>query len=212
MAKSVNKVILVGNVGHDPEVKYTASGFPVAKVSLATNERFKDRNDQWQDRTEWHSVVAWQRLAEIVDEYVRKGSKLYIEGRFETSSWEDRQSGEKKCRTEIVARGIVLLSSRDNGSEGKGELSGEQSKPEPAPAIVDDDIPSSTSTDLWKPLHLGRATDRDGRTPPPIHPHSPRLSARPGAFLHHCLSEFPPIRSSYSEEVGNERDSVPVIR
>src|SRR5258708_39421522 len=78
MAKSVNKVILVGNVGQDPEVKYTASGVPVAKVSLATNERFKDRNDQWQDRTEWHSVVAWQQLAEIVGEYIRKGQKLYV--------------------------------------------------------------------------------------------------------------------------------------
>lgn len=85
MAKSVNKVILVGNVGQDPEVKYTASGVPVAKLSLATNERFKDKNDAWQDRTEWHGVVAWQRLAEIVDEYVRKGSKLYIEGKLQTS-------------------------------------------------------------------------------------------------------------------------------
>jgi single-strand DNA-binding protein len=141
MAKSVNKVILVGNVGQDPEVKYTASGVPVAKVSLATNERFKDRNDQWQDRTEWHSVVAWQRLAEIVGEYVRKGSKLYIEGKLQTSNWEDRQSGEKKYRTEIVARDIVLLGSRDNGHEDKGELSREQSSPEPAPAVVDDDIP-----------------------------------------------------------------------
>ena len=141
MAKSVNKVILVGIVGQDPEVKYTASGLPVAKVSLATNERFKDRNDQWEDRTEWHRVVAWQRLAEVVGEYVRKGSKLYIEGKLQTSSWEDRQSGEKKYRTEIVARDIILLGSQDNGSEGKGELSGEQSSPEPAPAIVDDDIP-----------------------------------------------------------------------
>jgi single-strand DNA-binding protein len=86
MAKSVNKVILVGNVGQDPEVKYTASGVPVAKISLATNERFKDKNDAWQDRTEWHSVVAWQRLAEIVGEYVRKGSKVYIEGKLQTSS------------------------------------------------------------------------------------------------------------------------------
>jgi single stranded DNA-binding protein len=90
----VNKVILVGKAGQNPEVKYTASGVPVANVSLATNERFKDRNDQWQDRTEWHSVVAWQRLAEIVGEYVRKGSKLYIEGKLQTSTWEDKQSGK----------------------------------------------------------------------------------------------------------------------
>ena len=120
MAKSVNKVILVGNVGQDPEVKYTASGVPVAKLSLATNERFKDKNDAWQDRTEWHSVVAWQRLAEIVGEYVRKGSKLYIEGKLQTSTWEDKQSGEKKYRTEIVARDIVLPA-RDSGKKPNPE-------------------------------------------------------------------------------------------
>ncbi len=141
MAKSVNKVILVGNVGQNPEVKYTASGVPVAKMSIATNERFKDKNDQWRDRTEWHSVVAWQRLAEIVGEYVGKGSKLYIEGKLQTSSWEDKQSGERKYRTEIVARDIVLLGSRDNGQEGREEMSSGQSSPEPAPALAADDIP-----------------------------------------------------------------------
>lgn len=141
MAKSVNKVILVGNVGQDPEVRYTAGGVPVAKVSLATNERFKDRNEQWQDRTEWHSVVAWQRLAEIVGEYVRKGAKVYVEGKLQTSSWQDRQSGDRKYRTEIVARDIVLLGSRDHGQEGKGEMPAGQSSPEPVPAVADDDIP-----------------------------------------------------------------------
>jgi len=142
MAKSVNKVILVGNVGQDPEVKYTASGVPVARLSLATNERFKDRNDQWQDKTEWHSVVAWQRLAEIVGEYVCKGSKLYIEGKLQTSTWEDKQSGERKYRTEIVARDIVLLGSRDGGEEGRPETPGEKSNTEPAASVVaDPDIP-----------------------------------------------------------------------
>jgi single-strand DNA-binding protein len=139
MAKSVNKVILVGNVGQDPEVKYTASGVPVARVSLATNERFKDRNDQWQDRTEWHSIVAWQRLAEIVGEYVRKGSKLYVEGKLQTSTWEDR-NGEKKYRTQIVARDILLLGSRDNGQEEKTEMATAESNSEPAP-VTDEDIP-----------------------------------------------------------------------
>src|SRR5258707_13247087 len=112
MAKSVNKVILVGNVGQDPEVKSTASGVPVAKVSLATNERFKDRNEQWQDRTEWHSVGAWQRLEEIVRENVRKGSKLYVEGKLQRSTWQDRQNDEKNYRTEIVARGKTLYGDR----------------------------------------------------------------------------------------------------
>jgi single-strand DNA-binding protein len=122
MAKSVNKVILVGNLGKDPEIKYTPSGTPVAKFSLATNERYKDKAGEWQDRTEWHNIVAWQRLAEIVGEYVKKGSKLYIEGRLQTSSWEDKQSGEKKYRTEIVAQDLVLLSGRGEG-DGEGRFS-----------------------------------------------------------------------------------------
>ena len=126
MPKSVNKVILVGNVGKDPEVRYSPSGTPIAKFSLATNERFKDRNDEWQERTEWHSIVAWQHLAEIVGEYVAKGSKLYVEGKIQTSSWEDRQSGEKKYRTEIVARDLLLLGLRGNGGgEDQGPTSNE---------------------------------------------------------------------------------------
>ena len=119
MAKSVNKVILVGNLGKDPEVKYTPSGVAVAKFSLATNERYKDKSGEWQDRTEWHNIIAWQRLAEIVGEYVKKGSKVYVEGRLQTSSWEDKQSGEKKYRTEIVVNDLVLLSGRGD-AEGEG--------------------------------------------------------------------------------------------
>ena len=109
MPKSVNKVILVGNVGEDPEVKYAPSGTALAKFSLATNERFKDKSGEWQDRAEWHNILAWERLAEIIGEHVHKGSKLYVEGRLQTSSWGDRQTGEKKYRTEIVARDVVLL-------------------------------------------------------------------------------------------------------
>ena len=116
MPKSVNKVILVGNVGKDPEVKYSPSGTPIAKFSLATNERFKDRSGEWQERVEWHSIVAWQRLAEIVGEFTTTGSKVYIEGKLQTSSWEDRQSGQTRYRTEIVARDLVLLGSRGNGT------------------------------------------------------------------------------------------------
>lgn len=122
MARSVNKVILVGNLGKDPEVKYTPNGVPVAKFSIATNEKFKDKSGEWQERTEWHNIVAWQRLAEIVGEYVKKGSKVYLEGKLQTSSWEDKQSGEKKYRTEIVAQELVLLSGRgDNEGGGGGE-------------------------------------------------------------------------------------------
>jgi single-strand DNA-binding protein len=148
MAKSVNKVILIGNLGKDPEVKYTPSGTAVAKFSLATNERYKDKGGEWQDRTEWHNIVAWQRLAEIVGEYVKKGSKLYIEGRLQTSSWDDKESGQKRYKTEVIANDLVLLSGRGEG-EGSGRSRGasasagmDQRVPEPDTAqITDEDIP-----------------------------------------------------------------------
>jgi single-strand DNA-binding protein len=143
MAKSINKVILVGNVGKDPEVKYTPSGVALAKFSLATNESFKDKSGEWQDRTEWHNVLAWQRLAEIVGEYVHQGTKLYIEGKLQSSSWEDRNSGEKKFRTEIIARDIVLLGSREADSDGNRDRAEEKREPVHAGAgeVTDDEIP-----------------------------------------------------------------------
>jgi single-strand DNA-binding protein len=145
MPKSINKVILVGNVGKEPEVRYSSSGTPVANFSLATNEKFKDRNDQWQERTEWHSIVAWKRLAEIVGEYVAKGSKVYIEGKIQTSSWQDRQSGERKYRTEIVARDLLLLGSRVNSDDDHQGLSHDWNEDQTSHAgsgeIVDEDIP-----------------------------------------------------------------------
>src|ERR1700755_555286 len=107
--KSVNRVTLIGNVGKDPELNYTPSGVPVAKLSLATNERYKDKSGAWQDKTEWHNLIAWQKTAEIIGEYVKKGSKIYIEGKLQTSSWEDKQTGEKKYKTEVVVSDIVLL-------------------------------------------------------------------------------------------------------
>jgi single-strand DNA-binding protein len=149
MAKSVNKVILVGNAGKDPEVKVTPSGTPVANFSLATNERFKDKNGQWQERTEWHNLVAWQRTAEIIGEYVKKGSKIYVEGSLRTRSWDDKNTGEKKYRTEIIVNDLVLLSERREGestSRGGGN-NFDQHAPEPEQAatysteITDADIP-----------------------------------------------------------------------
>jgi len=145
MPKSVNKVILVGNVGKDPEVRYSQSGTPVANFSLATNERFKDRSGEWQDRTEWHNIVAWQRLAEIVGEYVAKGSKVYVEGKLQTTSWEDRQSGARKYRTEIVARDLLLLGPRGNGGGDHQGPTHNENQEQPSNAgsgeIVDQDIP-----------------------------------------------------------------------
>src|SRR5947207_9064098 len=149
--KSVNKVILIGNLGKDPEVKYTPQGTPVAKLTLATNERYKDKDGQWQDRTEWHNVVLWQRLAEIAGEYLKKGGKVYIEGRLQTRSWEDKQTNQKKYMTEVVANDLVLLSGRSEGGDStRGASAGnsfDQRSPEPehvsasSSPISDEDIP-----------------------------------------------------------------------
>ncbi len=157
--KSVNKVILVGNLGKDPEIKYTPQGKAVAKFSLATNERYKDKDGQWQDRTEWHNIVLWERLAEIAGEYLKKGGKVYIEGRIRTDSWDDKQTGQKKYMTNIIGSEIVLLGGRGEGGGG-GEPTGasrgvaggnnfDQQTPEPEHAtasasgspITDEDIP-----------------------------------------------------------------------
>jgi single-strand DNA-binding protein len=121
MAKSVNKVILLGNVGKDPEVKFTSSGTAVANLSLATSEHYKDKQGQQQERTEWHHLVAYQRTAEVIRDYVKKGSKLYIEGRIQTRSWDDRDSGQKKYKTEIVIADLGLLSSNGQQNGGKAD-------------------------------------------------------------------------------------------
>lgn len=119
MARGINKVILVGNVGQDPETRYMPNGNAVTNVTLATSDVWKDKNTgQQQERTEWHRIVFFQRLAEIVAEYVRKGSKIYVEGRLQTRSWE--QDGVKRYTTEIVANEMQMLDSR-GGSGGGGD-------------------------------------------------------------------------------------------
>jgi len=123
MAKSVNKVILLGNVGKDPEIRATANGAVVASFSIATSDRYKDNAGNWQDRTEWHNLVAFQRTAEIVRDYVKKGNKLYVEGQLRTSSWDDKTSGQKKYKTEIIVNDLSLLSGRGEGGESSGGYS-----------------------------------------------------------------------------------------
>src|ERR1700728_2080304 len=119
MSKTVNKVLLLGNVGKDPEIASTNGGTLVAKLSLATSERFKDKQGEWQERTEWHNLVAYARGAEILRDYVHKGAKLFVEGRLTTRSWDDKDSGKKIYRTEIVIGDISLLSSADGARADK---------------------------------------------------------------------------------------------
>ena len=121
MAKGVNKVMLLGNVGKDPEIRTTAGGMTVASFSLATADRAKDAQGNWADKTEWHNLVCFQRTAEIVRDYVKKGSQIFVEGKIQTRSWDDKTSGEKKYKTEILVNELSLLGGRgEGGSSGGG--------------------------------------------------------------------------------------------
>lgn len=143
---SVNKVILIGNLGRDPEVRYTPNGLAVANLTIATSEVWKDKQSgENQERTEWHRVVMYQRLAEIAGEYLRKGSKIFIEGRLQTRKWQDKNTGQDRYTTEIIADSLQML----DGKGGSGDSSYEKpsaanaAAPEAAPALdtFDDDIP-----------------------------------------------------------------------
>ena len=161
MAKGVNKVFLLGNVGKDPEIRSTAGGMTVASFSLATADRAKDAQGNWADKTEWHNIVCFQRTAEVVRDYVKKGSQILIEGKIQTRSWDDKASGEKKYKTEILCNDLTLLGGKA-GSEGGGGSGGggytkssapssssggyDQRQPATTPdygdsGITDDDIP-----------------------------------------------------------------------
>jgi single-strand DNA-binding protein len=150
MARGVNKVILVGNLGNDPEVRYSPDGKPVAKITLATSEQWKDRNTgEQQEKTEWHRVVFFGRLAEIVGEYLKKGRQIYVEGKLQTNKWQG-QDGQDRYTTEIVANEMQMLGGRQGGEEGSWNSSRPASggKPaSPAPASggdigdFDDDVP-----------------------------------------------------------------------
>jgi single-strand DNA-binding protein len=111
----VNKVILIGNLGRDPEVRSTPSGQPVASFTLATSRRWRDKSGQKQEQTEWHQIVVWGKQAEIAGQYLTKGKQIYLEGRLQTRSWDDRQTGEKRYRTEVVCDNFQMLGSRGGG-------------------------------------------------------------------------------------------------
>lgn len=157
MARGVNKVILVGNLGNDPDIRYTPGGSAVANISLATTDSWKDKNTgEMQERTEWHRIVFFNRLAEIVGEYLRKGSQVYVEGRLQTRKWQDK-GGQDRYTTEIVANEMQMLGSRAGGGMPDNRPAPQQSAPQgqaqpspnnnagapppPLAADFDDDIP-----------------------------------------------------------------------
>ncbi len=138
----VNKVILIGNLGADPEIRYTQSGTPVANFNLATSETWRNQDGSKEERTEWHRIVAWRRLAEICGEYLNKGTRVYIEGSIRTRKWEDRD-GNTRYTTEIEAREMRILSPRSGGGGeygggGGSNFTQEQSSYEPPPGVGDD--------------------------------------------------------------------------
>ena len=145
---SLNKILLIGNLGKDPEIRYTSDGSPVATFSLATTETWTDKNGSRQEHTEWHNIVAWSRLADLSKRYLAKGRQVYIEGRIRSREWTDRE-GNKRRTTEVIAAQMVLLGSRPQGASADAGASAEpasRTSPEPDQAfgdagITDNDIP-----------------------------------------------------------------------
>ena len=141
---SLNKVMLIGNLGKDPEVRYTAAGTAVASFSVATSEKFKNKNGEWEEKTEWHNVTLWARLAEIAGEYLAKGKTVYIEGRLQTRKWQDRD-GKDRYTTEIVGEKMQMLSGKGEGGArqggGRTDNQSQESAYEEPTFNPDDDIP-----------------------------------------------------------------------
>jgi len=143
MARGINKVILVGNLGRDPETRYTPDGAAVTNLALATSESWKDKQSgEMQERTEWHRVVMYGRLAEIASEYLKKGAKIYVEGKLRTSKWQDKTTGADKYSTDIIASEMQML-------DGKGSNSGGYSAPASQPASRNDDMPEMGASDAF---------------------------------------------------------------
>ncbi len=141
---SLNKVMLIGNLGKDPEVRYTTSGTAVASFSVATTEKYKNKSGEWEEKTEWHNVTLWARLAEIAGEYLSKGKTVYIEGRLQTRKWQDKE-GKDRYTTEIVGEKMQMLSAKGDGGgkSGGGRAGGEPTAAydDPVSYNQDDDIP-----------------------------------------------------------------------
>ena len=137
---SLNKVLLIGNLGQDPEMTYTQGGTAKAQLSIATQEKWKDKDGEAKEKTEWHRVIVWGKLAEICGQYLSKGRQVFIEGRLQTRQWEDRE-GNKKYTTEIIASGMQMLGSKRDGS-GAGKEGNNYADPgDLAGGTIDDDVP-----------------------------------------------------------------------
>ena len=160
MARGINKAILIGNLGNDPDIRYTASGTAIANISLATAESWRDKNSgEQQERTEWHRIVFFGRLAEVVGEYLRKGSQIYVEGRIQTRKWQDKE-GNDRYSTEVVANEMQMLGGR--GGAGAG-------------APMNTDLPGQTGSQARAPAA------RNTAPPPDLSAQAGKPAARPGA-------------------------------
>jgi single-strand DNA-binding protein len=201
VARGVNKVILVGNVGQDPEVRYTAGGSAIANLSIATSEAWRDKKSgQMQERTEWHRVVFWARLAEIVGEYVKKGGKIYVEGRLQTRKWSDPQ-GVERYTTEIVASELQLLDGRGAaGPQGGGADEnyggyGQGGYPEPAG--------NYGSAPAYAPPAAVPQQQAPARGPAPSYP--PRqqgpAASRPAPANQAPAQSAPPAMDSFDDDI-----------
>ncbi|NTV62279.1 MAG: single-stranded DNA-binding protein [Oscillochloris sp.] len=149
MARDLNKVMIIGRLGADPELRYTSSGSPVTTFRVATSRQWRDGAGETREETEWFSIVAWNKLAEICNQYLTKGARVYIEGRLQTRSWEDQQTGQTRYRTEVIANDMIILDSREGRSaRDEDDLPPRESprfsprsERQPPPDIGDEDIP-----------------------------------------------------------------------
>jgi len=141
MARSLNKVMLIGNLGKDPELRYTTAGVAVATFTIATNESWKDQDGNLQEKTEWHNVVAWRKLAEICGEWLKKGKKVYIEGRLQTRNYDDKNTGTKRYITEVVVDNMIMLDGKGGAGEGTSQAAPRASMPEETGVVKEDDLP-----------------------------------------------------------------------
>jgi single-strand DNA-binding protein len=149
MAKDLNKVLVIGRLGKDPEIRYTSSGNPVTTFTVASSRQWRDSSGEQRDETEWFNVVAWNKLAEICHQYLGKNARVYIEGRLQTRSWEDQQSGQTRYKTEVVASDMIILENRaqrDTGEEPEQpripqRVIAERADYTPPTDIGDEDIP-----------------------------------------------------------------------